>query len=413
MIRKLISLTILLLFLAACDSIERTEITPVESERKPLSTSTAAVIETTKIASDPLPTMEPPSSPTPLPTNIAQPVPGNETVVFEADDRRIRYNGRFDFQDPKSPAFDWSATSIDFVFSGKSLTIFLQDGRNSYNVILDDRRQVLKTEMGVKEYLIAENLAPGRHHFTLSKRTEAYVGAAEFQGLKITGGELEQTSPSAERLIEFIGDSITTGYGNEGESPDCWFTPDTQNADNSYAAITARELDAGYTLIALSGLGVIRNLRAEDPASSETAIQFVDRALGLNPFVLWPNDRRVPQVVVINLGTNDYSSVPFPDEEEFITAYMELMSAIRSRYPEAFIFAVAGPLMLDPAPLLIQSAVQRFNASYNDDRLQYVKIENNLEPNAEDFGCDFHPNVNGHRKIAAQLAPVIARGLGW
>jgi hypothetical protein len=42
-----------------------------------------------------------------------------------------------------------------------------------------------------------------------------------------------------------------------------------------------------------------------------------------------------------------------------------------------------------------------------------VKIENNLEPSAEDFGCDFHPNVNGHRKISAQLSPVIASRLGW
>lgn len=414
MIHKLIGLTIFVFFLAACASVELTEMPSTTSENKPRSTSTAAIVsETLQIAVDPLPTMEPPPIPTPLPTDNARPALSMEPVTYEADDERIQYNGRFDFQDPKAPAFDWSATHIEFNFSGTSLTIFLQDGRNSYNVILDDQRQVLKTEMGVEEYLIAENLQPGRHHFALSKRTEAYVGAAEFKGLKIIGGVLEQSPPSADRLIEFIGDSITTGYGNEGESPDCWFTPDTQNADKSYAAMTAQELDAGYTLIALSGLGVIRNLRAEDPTSFETAIQFVDRALGLNPFVLWPKDRRIPDAVVINLGTNDYSSLPFPGEEEFIVAYMELISAIRTRYPETFIFAVAGPLMLDPAPTLIQRAVERFSTSYDDDRLQYVKIENNLQPSAEDFGCDFHPNVNGHRKIAAQLSPIIASRLGW
>jgi lysophospholipase L1-like esterase len=415
MIPKLIWLTIIMFFLAACYSVELTEIPVTASENKPLNTSTSAAViaETQQIAEDPFPTMEPPPSPTPLPTDNARPARSMDIVTYEADDERILYNGRFDFQNPKTPAFDWSATSIEFDFSGTSLAIFLQDGRNSYNVTLDDQRQVLKTEMGVEEYVIASNLKPDRHHFTLSKRTEAYVGAAEFKGLKITGGELEQALPAAERLIEFIGDSITTGYGNEGESPDCWFTPDTQNADKSYAALTAQELDAGYTLIALSGLGVIRNLRAEDPTSFETAVHFVDRALGLNPFVIWPNDRRIPDAVVINLGTNDYSSIPFPDEEEFINAYMELISAIRTRYPEAFIFAVAGPLMLDPAPTLIHRAVERFTASYDDDQLQYVKIENNLQPSAEDFGCDFHPNLNGHRKIAAQLSPVVASRLGW
>ena len=414
MFEKLTYWMIFLFFLTACSPDETLVPTLVFAEDIPFVESLATATGEPEIMPDePQPTKNPPPSPSPLPTRTApQPTP-KDLNIFDADDRRIRYNGRFDFQDPKAPAFDWSATGIEFNFTGTSLAILLQDGRNSYNVIIDGRRQVLETEMGVEEYLVAENLGSGVHHFILSKRTEAYVGAAQFKGLKIVGGELQEPPPAAGRLIEFIGDSITTGYGNEGESPDCWFTPATQNADKSYAAMTAQELDAAYTLIALSGLGVIRNLRAEDAVSAETAIDFINRALGLNPFVSWPADRLIPDAVVINLGTNDYSSVPFPDDEAFIAAYVELLDVVRTRYPEAHIFALAGPLMLGPAPRVIETAVERYRVSNNDDRLTFVNIENNLESSAVDFGCDYHPNVNGHSKIAAQLTPVLAERLEW
>jgi lysophospholipase L1-like esterase len=414
MISKLFQTILLLLLLAACTSVggQETQPTVKENEQQIQSpnpaTSTAIVV-----TNDPQPTIAPPSSPTPMPTVTAIAPSLMGTNRFDADDERIRYNGRFDFQDPKAPSFDWSATGIEVNFSGTEITILLQDGRNSYNVEVDERSQVLKTEWGKEAYLIAENLEPGQHHLALSKRTEAYVGAAEFMGLIITGGELESPPSAPDRLIEFVGDSITAGYGNEGESPDCWFTPDTQNADQTYAAMTARELNAGYTLIALSGLGVIRNLRAESAVSAETAVNFINRALGLNPYVIWPADRGVPDAVVINLGTNDFSSVPFPADEEFISAYMELLGAVRTRYPQAMIFAVAGPLMLGPAPRVIETAVQRFVSENDDNLLQFVLIENNLESSAEDFGCDYHPNVQGHRKIADQLILFMANRLGW
>ncbi|MFN2104908.1 MAG: endoglucanase, partial [Candidatus Promineifilaceae bacterium] len=203
-----------------------------------------------------------------------------ETTFFAPENERFRYIGRFDFDNPEGPAFDWSASAVEFSFVGTAVAIHLADGRNSYNVVIDGRSQVLKTIKDREVYVLAEELEPGEHTFRISKRTEAYVGAAVFKGADITGTLLE-TQPEAVRRIEFIGDSITAGYGNEGGSPDCWFTPDTENAGMSYAAVTADSLDADYSLIALSGLGVVRNLRADTAVSEQTAVDFIDRALGL------------------------------------------------------------------------------------------------------------------------------------
>lgn len=401
----------LLLFLAACSSAE----TPGNDSSEPDNFAEVQPTSTTAVQVPELnePTREPPPVPSPQPTAAAKQTASSEAIIFTADDQRIRYDGRFDFQDPLAPSFDWSGSAIEFVFSGSSLTIFLEDGRNSYNVIVDGQSQVLETEPGVEKYLVAEELQAGEHLFRIIKRTEAYVGAAIFKGVQITGGQLQQPPTGAAPRLEFIGDSITAGYGNEGQTPDCWFTPQTQNADLSYAALTAGELDAEHTLVALSGLGVVRNLRQDTAVSAQTAIDFIDRALGLNPFVVWPADQGTPDGVVINLGTNDYSSVPFPENEAFIEAYVSLLQAVRTRYPQAFIFAIGGPLMLEPAPRMIELAVERFRVANDDDLVEYVLIEDNLERSAEDFGCDWHPNVNGHGKIAAQLTPVIARQLGW
>ena len=69
--------------------------------------------------------------------------------------------------------------------------------------------------------------------------------------------------------------------------------------------------------------------------------------------------------------------------------------------------------MVGPAEDTIRSVVSQMNEVLNDDRVHFVLIENTLELTAVDFGCDWHPNESGQAKIAAQLAPAMARVLGW
>ena len=57
--------------------------------------------------------------------------------------------------------------------------------------------------------------------------------------------------------------------------------------------------------------------------------------------------------------------------------------------------------------------MNRFVEEDGDSRARYVLIENNLDESAADLGCDRHPNVNGHRKTAAQLVKAVAGELDW
>jgi len=334
--------------------------------------------------------------------------------LISADDPLIRYTGRLDFSDPKRPRFDWPAVTIEAAFEGSSIAALLEDGRNSYDVTIDGQTSVLRTQPGQTRYLLAEGLGKGRHTVRLVKRTETFYGTPRFLGFELGAGrELGALPPAKERRIEFVGDSITAGYGVEGDSPTCIYSPETENAALTYAAQTADLLDAAYTIAAVSGVGVVRNYNSDGAMSTGTMLTYYGRTVANDPQEDWDFGEWVPDAVVINLGTNDFSTTPHPEGELFLEGYTNLIFKVRQKYPRAHIFAVAGPLMVGPAENTIRSVVTQMNEALGDDRVHFVLIENTLELTAVDFGCDWHPNVSGQAKIAAQLAPAIAEVMGW
>jgi lysophospholipase L1-like esterase len=343
----------------------------------------------------------------------AVPVPTAAGFV-PADHPLIRYTGRFDFSDPRRPRYDWPAVTIEAVFEGSSIAALLDDGGNSYDVTIDGRTSVLRTQPGQTRYLLADNLSRGKHSLRLVKRTETFYGTPQFLGFELDEGrELLPLPPAKPRRIEFVGDSITAGYGVEGNSPTCIFSPETENAALTYAAQTADLLNAAYTIAAVSGVGVVRNYNSDGAMSAGTMLTYYGRTVANDLEEDWDFGQWVPDAVVINLGTNDYSTTPHPAGEVFLQGYTNLIVKVREKYPDTHIFAVAGPLMVGPAEETIRSVVMQMNEVLDDDGVHYVQIDNTLELSAVDFGCDWHPNVSGQAKIAAQLAPAIAEVMNW
>ncbi len=400
-----------LVLLVGCQGtqVKLTPATAVVTTNTPLPTS----IPTSTSTITPTQTPPPTATPVVLPTDTAVPsvLP---PITIPADDPNIRYSGRVDQRDPANPVFDWSGVTIETNFSGTSLAVILESGSNLFNVAIDGEMQVLQTTADETVYQLAENLPYGEHHLRIFKRTEAQVGRAALRGFILDGGnKLLPPPPPPSRRIEFIGDSITAGYGNEGDSPTCFFTPATQNGALSFAGITADHFEAEYSLIALSGVGVVRNFAFADGLSNTTAVDYFRRTVALFPGLDWDFKQWIPDVVVVNLGTNDFSTEPFPTQEVFIAGYTNLLTEIRAAYPQATIFATAGPIMFADVWWYVETAVARTSQQLNDDQIYYVPIENNLELSEVDYGCDYHPNVNGHRKMADQLIPKIAEKMGW
>eukprot|EP01120_Amphizonella_sp_Union-15-10_P011252 TRINITY_DN4723_c0_g1_i1.p1 TRINITY_DN4723_c0_g1~~TRINITY_DN4723_c0_g1_i1.p1 ORF type:complete len:345 (+),score=53.77 TRINITY_DN4723_c0_g1_i1:55-1089(+) len=329
------------------------------------------------------------------------------TLIIPPTNPNIRYSGRID----STYTFEWSGIEIAATFTGTSLAVILEDhwnNHNEYNVFIDGQlKQIIAVASpGIVTYRVAIGLPKGSHNVLITKRTEAFFGPATFHGFEIDDGEsLTPTPPPPSRRIEIIGDSITCGYGDEGKFP-CSFSPPTENNFLSYGPVIARALNAEYHLEAWSGMGMVRNY-GDKNITSETPFP------ALFPYILptdrttnWQYSKWVPQVVIINLGTNDYSTEPYPPEDIFVRGYLNFINLLRSVYnPVPKFFLVCGPMEGNPSCGYVKNAALQSRETYVDlmGILQFP----------EDYGCDYHPSVGGHQKMANKTLPIIKSVMGW
>jgi len=179
----------------------------------------------------------------------------------------------------------------------------------------------------------------------------------------------------------------------------------------SFGPQLARKLDADYSIVAISGSGVIKNYGDSLRTSEFPLPNYYERSC-MNDTLLWDFNSWQPDVVVVRLGRNDYSQKPHPKREMFRTAYIKLINDIRKNYPTAHIFALCSPLRKDPHCDYINSVVNELKLKSGDKKIHFVKVEVKFNPQ-RDFGCEMHPNRFGHQKIADFLEPIIRKQLGW
>jgi len=336
------------------------------------------------------------------------------TGVIDADNPNIQYVGRFNFSNPKKVTFDWPGVIISAKFIGTSLSVKLEDGKNEYAVIIDNHAPRILSTDTAKIYKVISGLADSiPHTVIIQKRTEELVGKGMFSGFILDRGcDLLPLEKRPERRIEFIGNSITSGFGDEGETSDCHFSPLTENANMSYASITSRALNADYALISYSGRGVVRNYGDVNKTSKDPMPSLYDRTCFYDSTTKWNFSKWIPQAVVINLGTNDFSTKPYPDKDVFQNAYLDLINRARALYPGVDIFCVGGPMTEEPCVSYVREVVVNDQKMKREKNVFFIEIKkSSLAPT--DWGCDEHPNILGMQKMADALIPVIKLRMNW
>ena len=73
----------------------------------------------------------------------------------------------------------------------------------------------------------------------------------------INAEDIIKPTENKKYLIEFIGDSITCGYGIEGKGANEMFDTSTENFEKTYAYLSAKELNYDYSTVCYSGCGII------------------------------------------------------------------------------------------------------------------------------------------------------------
>ncbi|MEZ0295012.1 MAG: SGNH/GDSL hydrolase family protein [Candidatus Methylacidiphilales bacterium] len=330
-------------------------------------------------------------------------------------DPLIRYVGRFDRQDAEGPRCAWTASSVALTITGGSLNVKLKEsGKSFWQVIINGKPgEVLELRPGEQTYSVATNLPAGKHTIELFKRTEAAVGVTQILGFQIEDNQKLLPTPGRKHRIEVIGDSISCGYGNEASKGTEAFTPATQNGWLTYGAIAAREVDADLVCIAWSG----KKLHGDNSLPD-----LYDRVLP-NPLEpRWDFTSWTPDVVIINLGTNDFRGGN-PDQETWSNAYVEFIRQVRARYPKAPIYVAQGSLMSDwpedrkPRTTIIgyyPAIIEKANAAAKADGGPPVHFLDFGVQNREDgYGAHMHPNTKTNAHMGDQLAKVLKQDLGW
>ncbi len=337
------------------------------------------------------------------------------TGIIGADSPGIQYVGRFDFSRPGKAVFDWAGVYIRARFTGTSCAVMLADSTDEYAVTVDDHAPKIFAFRGGNVHPIVAGLPDSvAHTITIQKKTEPLVGHGVFMGFVLDkGARLLRPEPRPRRRIEFIGNSITCGYGVLSDSSGCHFSPQTEDAGMSYAGQVARDLNADYSLISFSGKGVVRNYGDRDRISPDPMPSYYDRTCCFDSTLIWDFKSWVPQAVVINLGTNDFSTQPYPDSSEFKDAYGKLIDRVRALYPGVTVFCAIGPMVEEPCERYIRDVVREQQARggvYHD--VYFIDIPREAMTD-DDWGCDMHPNVFGSMKMAHIIVPIIRLWMNW
>ncbi len=309
-----------------------------------------------------------------------------------------------------------SASSVTFGFNGNECTVNVkaQDHHNYVVVEIDGnyfgRKKIEPsgTSIPVK---VSEK---GKHIITIYKATEAANGNVIFKGAK---GDLFKVKLQPKKKIEFIGDSITCGMGNDIKEIPCgsgeWY--DQHNGYYSYGSITARLLDANYILSSVSGIGMYRNWN--DEHDKEAIMPDVYENLYLNkdnskPYTFGFN----PDITCIALGTNDFSDgdgtkprLPF-NEEKYTSNYINFIKTVYKHSPDTQIVLLDSPMVNGDKSITFVKCLNTVKNAVNKDKTHKpVRVFTFQE--VTPHGCGYHPEIEDDKLMATQLAPFLKQFL--
>ena len=338
---------------------------------------------------------------------------------FPPSHQAFTYTGRFHKADSSHMLMGWSGSTIEFQYIGTYIDIHLENAirgkhqeGNFYNIYINDSlTETIQIFDSLTVYRIGKELNSAQRQIKITKRTEAEVGVDAFRGISLVeGAKLLSIEPRDKRQFEFIGNSITCGYGI-AEAMKCNFRPSTEDFTQTYAMATAKAFNASTIAIAYSGKGIFQNY---DKTHTETLPAIYDRTYPQDPALLWEDSGWTPELVVLCIGTNDFAH-EIPEKMVFTNAYSAFLQKIRKKYPQAYIILLNSPMLVNEPGQEKRNTELAYlktiiETNLPDEKLYMVSLS---QQGPLGFGCDFHPNISQHRLNANELIKAIEQITTW
>ena len=307
----------------------------------------------------------------------------------------------------KKYIYQWPGTYFTASFRGTEAYFGVGEGKQILHVAVDQQRPVVLVKPGSGIYHIS-GLTDDVHTVLIEVVTESQAEPNSFGGFFLPPSASPLPAPHAAREIEFIGDSYTVGYGNTSTKSECTEDEVWETTDNSlaYGPLTAKHYGADYQINAVSGRGVVRNYNGSPGDQLPVAYPYVlfDKQ-GLYADSSWN-----PQIVVLALGTNDFSTPLNAGEKwksrgqlhtDYEATYVAFLKKLRTRYPDAFFILWAT----DGADGEIQAEAQKVTRQLQadgDTGLAFIPV-NGLAMSA----CHGHPSTPDDEIVSGKLIDFI------
>ena len=317
-----------------------------------------------------------------------------DASTIAPNDPNIEYYGRWDKSSATSYHSYWGGAYLKVRFTGTSVQLKLNK-TTTLLVNIDDTGDRLFSNVNGTVDLTPVPLSPGTH--TLRIGAQFDTKEIVFNGLVLDeGATTEAPLVSSNKLIEFIGDSITTGADNPYGDGD------------AFAWLAGDLLGVEHTQISDPGIALVDGYGAS-PVGMETAYYKLQTP-NYSTTTSWDMSNYTPDLIVVNLGSNDhYSDI---DPNLFQSRYIDFLADIRNTYPDAEIFGLR--LFNGWFETEVENAVNA-RISAGDSKVHYVDTSGWLEgygtTTTEDYvlkeGGSVHPSRLGHVKVAKNLAPIL------
>lgn len=335
---------------------------------------------------------------------------------------------------------NWTCSGVSFRFRGTYLIAEMNavpgdevdrnpmDGSVSHRetwpyaaVFVDDKEepeQYFEIKGTSKYYFICSSEKEETHNITIRKMTENPKGKLSISRF-LTDGIIERIESDSKRLnIEFVGDSITCGFGNLSGEKDRLFYSSDENGWLSHAAVAARKLRAEFSIISYSGIAItkgIGNMEWYCPSMSEL-YPYTDRLIEeyygkKDSYEEWGFNQAKPDVIVLNLGTNDATVIDFNGDnirgiQKFEEDYYQFLKLLREKNgPEPWIICTLGSMdyFLFDNILKVANCFAEENKDTRIRCFKYGRIRI-----TDGYGACGHPNTKTQLRMGDEIADFIS-----
>lgn len=351
-----------------------------------------------------------------------------DCIKFRAEEKKVKTMGRTLYLEGIR-LLTHSASYVEFEFVGKRAEAILWSNCNEFPlserawiaVFIDDE-ETPSSKFSLNEtqniYLLYDSKIRKKTKIRIVKLSEAAYAKVGIIEIITDNPKPIVPTPYKERKIEFIGDSITCGYGNESRLVDVPFTTEEENPLGAYAAIVAKNFQADYHLVSSSGIGMISQYVPEtsnEPVTDCLMPSFylytdasMSSCLGLKEWEKWDSTKFTPDLIVINIGTNDASYTRnIPERvEKFEKEYFRFLEEVRKVNPKSILLCILGVMGQDLCPS-VNHQVELFREEYKDERVFFLELE--IQKEEDGVGTDGHPSKTTHQKVANQIIDKISK----